>query len=173
MIELEENIKLLENLKNKLLEIKISMKIEDLKKDLDKLEKKSLEENFWQDTENSNKVFSKIKTLQKKINNYKNLESELKNLIEMNTLLEIEKDDDLLKELLFHSLKLKKDISNLEIQTLFSGKYDNSNAIISLHPGAGGTESQDWVQMLYRMYGRWANANGFLLKELDYLDGEE
>ncbi len=173
MIELEENIKLLENLKNKLLEIKISMKIEDLKKDLDKLEKKSLEENFWQDTENSNKVFSKIKTLQKKINNYKNLESELKNLIEMNTLLEIEKDDDLLKELLFHSLKLKKDISNLEIQTLFSGKYDNSNAIISLHPGAGGTESQDWVQMLYRMYGRWANANGFLLKELDYLDGDE
>ena len=59
------------------------------------------------------------------------------------------------------------------MQTLFSGKYDSNNAIITLHPGAGGTESQDWVQMLYRMYGKWTNSNGFTLKELDYLDGEE
>ncbi len=173
MLELEENLKLLEELKIKLEQIKSSIKIDSLKVELGELEKESLKENFWEDTENSNKIFAKIKTLQKKIYNYESLESELKNLIEMNTLLELENDEELLKELLSHSIKLEKDISNLEIQTLFSGKYDNNNAIITLHPGAGGTESQDWVQMLYRMYGRWANSNGFSLKELDYLDGDE
>lgn len=173
MLELEENLKLLEELKIKLEQIKSSIKIDSLKVELGELEKESLKENFWEDTENSNKIFAKIKTLQKKIYNYESLESELKNLIEMNNLLELENDEELLKELLSHSIKLEKDISNLEIQTLFSGKYDNNNAIITLHPGAGGTESQDWVQMLYRMYGRWANSSGFSLKELDYLDGDE
>ena len=61
----------------------------------------------------------------------------------------------------------------MEIASLFSGKYDKNNAILTLHPGAGGTESQDWVQMLYRMYTKWALANGFQVKELDYLEGEE
>ena len=69
--------------------------------------------------------------------------------------------------------KLEKDIEKLEINTLLSAKYDNNNAIITLHPGAGGTESCDWVQMLYRMYTRWASSNGYEVKELDYLDGEE
>ena len=70
-------------------------------------------------------------------------------------------------------LKLEKSIEKLEINTLLSGKYDINNAIITLHPGAGGTESQDWAQMLYRMYTRWALDNGYEVKELDYLDGEE
>ena len=115
----------------------------------------------------------KIKTLQKKINLFEAASTELENLIEMNTLLEQEIDEDLVKELLSNSKKIKLLLDNLEMQTLFSGKYDSNNAIITLHPGAGGTESQDWVQMLYRMYGKWTNSNGFTLKELDYLDGEE
>ena len=68
---------------------------------------------------------------------------------------------------------LEKDIEKLEITTLLSGKYDNNNTILTIHPGAGGTEAQDWAEMLYRMYTRWANANGYEVKELDYLEGEE
>ena len=173
MFELEENLRLLENLKEKLEQIKDSMKIEFLKKELMALEEESSKENFWNDQENSNKVFSKIKILQKKINSYDNLNSELNNLIEMNQLLELEADVELLKELLKNSNAMITKIDDLEIQTLFSGKYDYNNAIITLHPGAGGTESQDWAEMLYRMYSRWANANGFSIKELDYLDGDE
>lgn len=173
MLELEENLRFLNELKIRLEEIKDSMKIESLKLELKDLEKKSLEDNFWNDSKNSSMIFSKIKILQKKINLYENLKAELENLIEMNNLLQIELDEDLVKELLKNSQKIKEDFDKLEIQTLFSGKYDNNNAIITLHPGAGGTESQDWVQMLYRMYGKWATSNGFSIKELDYLDGDE
>lgn len=77
------------------------------------------------------------------------------------------------KDLIKATNKIEKEITNLEINTLLSGKYDINNAIITLHPGAGGTESQDWVQMLYRMYTRWAQDNGYAVKELDFLDGDE
>ncbi len=173
MFELEENLRLLESLKEKIEQIKDSMKIDNLKNDLQALEEESSKEGFWNNQENSNKVFSKIKILQRKINSYEDLNSELNNLIEMNRLLEVEPDTDLLKELLKNSNSIVERIDNLEIQTLFAGKYDSNNAIITLHPGAGGTESQDWAEMLYRMYSRWANANGFSIKELDYLDGDE
>ncbi len=173
MLELEENLKFLKELKIQLVEIKDSMKIESLKNELKLLEEKSLEENFWNNQENSSLVFSKIKTLQKKIKLYEDIASELENLIEMNELLNQDFDEQLMKELLNNSKTIKNNLESLEIQTLFSGKYDSNNAIITLHPGAGGTESQDWVQMLYRMYGKWANSNGFSLKELDYLDGDE
>lgn len=173
MLELEENLKFLKELKIQLVEIKDSMKIESLKNELKLLEEKSLEENFWNNQENSSLVFSKIKTLQKKIKLYEDIASELENLIEMNELLNQDFDEQLIKELLNNSKTIKNSLETLEIQTLFSGKYDSNNAIITLHPGAGGTESQDWVQMLYRMYGKWANSNGFSLKELDYLDGDE
>ena len=78
-----------------------------------------------------------------------------------------------IKKLTDELSKIEKEITNLEINTLLSGKYDINNAIITLHPGAGGTESQDWVQMLYRMYTRWAQDNGYAVKELDFLDGDE
>ncbi len=173
MLELEENLKFLNELKNKLEEIKDSMKIESLKFELNKLEKESLSENFWNNQENSTLVFSKIKKLQKKIGLYESLESELINLIEMNELLNLEPEEELIKELLLNSQKINEQCEKLEIETLLSGNYDFNNAIITMHPGAGGTESQDWVEMLYRMYGKWASSNDFSIKELDYLDGDE
>ena len=91
----------------------------------------------------------------------------------MNELLCLEEDNELIKELLKDTLKLQKELEDLELQTLLSGKYDKNNAILTLHPGAGGTESQDWAEMLYRMYSKWAASNGFSLKELDYLEGDE
>ena len=84
-----------------------------------------------------------------------------------------EENKELVKELLNDTKNLNTDIENLEIKTLLSGKYDANNAIVSMHPGAGGTESQDWVEMLYRMYTRWAEKHNFEVKELDYLEGDE
>lgn len=173
MIDLEENLRSLKELNNKLLDIKDSMKIESLAIELKKLEEKSTEDGFWNNKEDSTKVFSRIKILQKKITSYNELASELLNLIEMNELLVEEKDEQLLDELEKNSNLIRKKFEELEIQTLLSGKYDSNNAIVTMHPGAGGTESQDWVEMLYRMYGKWAISNGFSIKELDYLAGDE
>ena len=173
MIDLEENLRSLKELNNKLLDIKDSMKIESLAIELKKLEEKSTEDGFCNNKEDSTKVFSRIKILQKKITSYNELASELLNLIEMNELLVEEKDEQLLDELEKNSNLIRKKFEELEIQTLLSGKYDSNNAIVTMHPGAGGTESQDWVEMLYRMYGKWAISNGFSIKELDYLAGDE
>ena len=136
MLELEENLKFLNELKNKLEEIKDSMKIESLKFELNKLEKESLSENFWNNQENSTLVFSKIKKLQKKIGLYESLESELINLIEMNELLNLEPEEELIKELLLNSQKINEQCEKLEIETLLSGNYDFNNAIITMHPGS-------------------------------------
>ena len=141
--------------------------------EIKELEQKTMEDGFWNDTNTSSKVLQDIKSLKGKYNKFNKLSTELKNLEELNNLLLIEKDEELIDELIKNTNSLEKSIEKLEIETLFSGKYDNNNAIITLHPGAGGTESQDWVEMLYRMYSRWANANGFQIKELDYLAGEE
>ena len=84
-----------------------------------------------------------------------------------------ENDKNLVKDILNSTASIKEQLENLEIQTLLSGKYDINNAIVTIHPGAGGTESQDWAEMLYRMYTRWAIANGYTIQELDYLDGDE
>lgn len=144
-----------------------------LKTQLSTLEKKTLEPNFWADIKSSTKVSEQIKILKNKISKIKNLTNELKNLQELTELLKIEPDELLKKEIITNTKELQKNVEKLEIQTLLSGKYDLNNAIVTIHPGAGGTESQDWVEMLYRMYTKWAYKNNYEIKELDYLEGEE
>ena len=151
----------------------IHFDVANKEKELAELEKQTTQNEFWSDAENSSKVLKKITSLKNKVNNFKKVKSELDNLVDMNGLLQLEEDEALTKELLHNTFELKKEIDKLEITTLLSGKYDINNAIITIHPGTGGTEAQDWAEMLYRMYTRWANANGYEVKELDYLDGEE
>ena len=95
------------------------------------------------------------------------------NLIELNSLAIEENEEELFSEIVDSTREVERKIDKLELETLFKNKYDKNNAIITLHPGAGGTESQDWAQMLYRMYTRWAVSNGFSIKELDFLEGDE
>ena len=144
-----------------------------LEKELSELENQTTMQNFWEDTSNSSKVLKRITELKNKISSFKSTKKELDNLIEIKNLLSEEKDAELEKELEDGIKTLNSDIEKLEISTLLSGPYDINNAILTLHPGAGGTESQDWVEMLYRMYTRWANDNGYKIEELDYLAGEE
>lgn len=151
----------------------IHFDVENKEKELKELESKITENDFWNDTDNSSKVLKQINSLKSKVEGFKKLNNELNNLLEMSDLLQVEEDEELAKELLKSTDTLEKNIEKLEITTLLSGKYDNNNAILTIHPGAGGTEAQDWAEMLYRMYTRWANANGYEVKELDYLEGDE
>ena len=149
----------------------IHFDIPKLEKELSSLEKQTTENGFWDNQKESNKVLSKIKNIKSKTAKYKELETEFANILELIELVETEYDEELANEII--SNNLEKELEKFELQTLLSGKYDNNNAILTLHPGAGGTESQDWAKMLYRMYTRWATKNGFQVKELDYLDGDE
>ena len=140
---------------------------------LKELEAKTLEEGFWNDTKKSGIILQKIKTIKNKVDKFNKISNELKNLLEMSEILMQENDESLVKDIITNTKDIQKQIEDLEISTLLSGKYDINNAIITIHPGAGGTESQDWAEMLYRMYCRWANSNGYTIQELDYLDGDE
>ena len=147
--------------------------ITKLSKNIKELEDETVKEGFWNDNQNSSKILGKLKQYKSKYNNYINIEKELTNLDELSELVQMEFDEEIANDIIKSIKKLQKQIEKLELETLLNGKYDNNNAIITLHPGAGGTESQDWVEMLYRMYARWANQNGYKLKELDYLEGDE
>ena len=151
----------------------IHFDITNLENELNTLEKQTTENNFWEDSKNSSKVLKRITEIKNKIEQYKKVDNELQNLKDLTELLKQENDEDLEKDLEKGISILNSSVEKLEISTLLSGKYDSNNAIITLHPGAGGTEAQDWVEMLYRMYSKWANSNGFTIEELDYLPGDE
>ena len=136
------------------------------------LELKTQEADFWSDTENSTKVLQEIKVLKNKVNSFKSLDTliqDTKALIELGI---EEKEESIIQEVKPSIKQITKSLEKLEIANLLSGKHDASNAIITIHPGAGGTESQDWAEMLYRMYSMWADKNGYKLEELDYLEGD-
>ena len=173
MLDLDNNLRELNSLNEKLDKLKETINLKSLQNELEQLKKESMSENFWQDSKKSSVVYSKIKTIENKIKNNENISNNIEELKELNILLSEEKDESLEKELEKSTIELEKKLEKLQVDTLFSGKYDGNNAILTLHPGAGGTESQDWAEMLYRMYTRWANSNGFNVKELDYLEGEE
>ncbi len=174
MIDISENKIELQHIHERINSLGKSLgNLDILEEKLKELENKTLEEGFWSDKKVSNSILSELKKIRYKVTNYKEFCSEIVNLEEINEFLSIDNDDELSVELLKNTKKLEKSIKDFEITILLSGKYDSNNAIITLHPGAGGTEAQDWVQMLYRMYCRWANSKGFSVKELDYLEGDE
>ena len=144
------------------------------KEELKKLEEQTQQESFWQqDTLSSSKILVKIKELKHKIDGFELAQKEADNLIELTELANLEVDEEVAKDILKSTKNLEEDVEKIQLETLLSGKYDRNNAILTLHPGAGGTESQDWAEMLYRMYTRWATKKGYEVKELDYLEGDE
>ena len=151
----------------------IHFDISNLEAELSNLERKTTEPNFWDDSKKSSIVLEKIKRIKSKVLNYKNLEDEVQNVIEISELLKVEYDENLAIEMLKDIKKMEKEVEKFEIETLLSGKYDKNNAILTIHPGAGGTEAMDWAEMLYGMYTRWANKVGYKVEELDYLEGDE
>ena len=146
--------------------------IDKKKKQVEELEEQTKANEFWSDMEKSAKVLQEIKLLKDKIDGIE----KTKSLIEdTNVLIELgneANDESVISEVKQNVKTISKDIDKMEIENLLSGKHDRDNAIITIHPGAGGTESQDWAEMLYRMYSMWCEKNGYKLEELDYLEGD-
>ncbi len=140
--------------------------------ELKELENETLKEGFWTN-EKKDEILNKIKIKKRICTKYEELSNDVNNIDELSELVMQEFDEDIKKEVLRTTQKLSNEIEKLELETLLSGKFDKNNAILTIHPGAGGTESQDWAEMLYRMYTRWAEKNEYQVKEIDYLEGEE
>ena len=151
----------------------IHFDLSKIKEELKQLENETVKDGFWNNSKNSSIVLQQLKSLKGKFNKFNNIKSETDNLLELNDLLLIDLDEEMASMLIKSTNLLLRNLDKFEVETLLSGKFDKNNAIITLHPGAGGTESQDWAEMLYRMYSRWANKNGYTVKELDYLEGDE
>ena len=141
--------------------------------ELEGLRKKMEVPGFWDDVENANKVNRQIRPLEITINKSKELNSKLEDFETLLMLAEEEDDDSLDEEIETTSKELNKEISDYRLSALLNGEYDKNNAILTLHSGAGGTESQDWTSMLYRMYTRWAERRKFGVKVLDLQEGDE
>ncbi len=150
----------------------IHFDIEKLLNKLSELEQQTTNQTFWNDSKNSSIVLQEIKSLKERTNKFKEYTQQIKNLLELNDFLISEYDEELANDLHKNVKNIEKCIEKFEVETLLNEKFDKNNAIITLHPGAGGTESQDWAEMLYRMYSRWAARNGYVVKELDYLEGD-
>lgn len=153
--------------------LKDALKVEEIENEILKLENETTKDGFWNDMERSSSVMQKIKNLKRSLRDY----IELKDIME-ETEVAIELYDEIpekdTQDLIDNNLiKIKEQIEHLNMITLLSEQYDKNNAIITIHPGAGGTESQDWAEMLYRMYTKWAAKNDLEMEVLDFQEGEE
>lgn len=150
----------------------IHFDIDGKKNKIVELEEKTKDNYFWQDTEKSTKVLQEIKTLKNSVTKFEDIYNILSDTMVLIELGNEANDESVVPEVKGNVKKLSKKIDNLEVESLLSGKHDKDNAIITIHPGAGGTEAQDWAEMLYRMYSMWAEKNDYKLEELDYLEGD-
>ena len=132
-----------------------------------------LEPGFWDDQQGAQVVINEGNGLKAIVNEYKELVDTHENLDMTLELLREEPDEELQEELGNELAEFQQKVADFELQLLLSGPYDQNNAILELHPGAGGTESQDWGSMLLRMYTRWAEKRGFKVETVDYLPGDE
>ena len=147
--------------------------VASLKEKIDELENETTKTEFWNDTDKAQEVLSTLKELKTKFGNYMTLKSNLDDMETMIELMEVEKEESLKDELNTMYDKFNLLLDHVTIDTLLSDKYDKSNAIVTLHSGAGGTEACDWVLMLYRMYSRWCEKNNFAVEIIDELAGDE
>jgi len=132
-----------------------------------------MQSDFYNDMDAASKIMQQIKGLKDKVARFDTLKSEWEDISTLVQLALEENDESVLSEVKDGYNKLTCDLENMRLETLLTGTYDKNNAIITLHSGAGGTEAQDWCEMLFRMYSRWAERRGFKVTTLDFLDGEE
>uniref|UniRef100_UPI0040261D51 peptide chain release factor 2 n=1 Tax=Candidatus Scatomorpha intestinigallinarum TaxID=2840923 RepID=UPI0040261D51 len=173
MLEFEEYKVKLNNIRPTLDGLGSALKLDDAKREIAELEAESAKEGFWNDLDRSQKVQKRMKQLQQKCEKYEKLQSTWEDLMTICEMALEENDDSMLGELETDYAKLESELEAMRLSTLLSGEYDANNVILSIHPGAGGTEAQDWAQMLYRMYTRWAERHGFTYTLMDWQDGEE
>ena len=173
MIEFDAYKTKLNALRPKLDTVRDALKLDAAREEIAQLEAETGKDGFWNDVQNAQKVQQQIKRLQHKCENYDQLNRSWEDLLTLCDMALEENDDSMLPELEEEYARFESKLESVHLSTLLSGEYDANNAILTLHPGAGGTEAMDWAGMLYRMYTRWAERHGYTYKLLDWLDGEE
>jgi len=153
--------------------IKNIVKPDELQTRLEEIEKMQEEQDFWNDVTNAGKISQEKTKTERILATYNNANEAVVEAAEYFNLAKSEKDEETLEMLFEDAESLKESTNALEVQMMLSGEHDGNNAIVSIHPGAGGTESQDWASMLYRMYLRWAERRGLKVEVLDYQPAEE
>ncbi len=154
-------------------ELKNQLRIDEAKEKCQELERETLVQDFWNDADRSSQKLREIKQLKDKYESYEALVSKLEDTFTLCEMAIEAGDEDSVEEVVSETEFIEAEAERKRIEVLLSGPYDKNNAIVSFHPGAGGTEAQDWCQMLYRMYTRWGEKHGFNVKLLDWLDGDE
>ena len=150
-----------------------SLNLEGMRNELERLHAMQEAPGFWDDPEKSQKIVVKTRQTESKIEHYEKMLSNWDDLMTICEMAEEEDDDSMLEELKTGFAALTEDMETCRLETLLTGHYDKNNAMMSFQAGAGGTEAQDWCQMLYRMYTRWAERHGFTYKIMDYQEGDE
>lgn len=173
MLQFEELTLQLEDLWPDIEDLAQAIGLQQMKKELEELTMRSAAEGFWDDMEAAQKVTQRAAHIRDRIAAYEELVAQYQDTLTLIELANEEGDLSLLDECADGVEKVKTSMEKQRLSTLLTGEYDSSNAILTFHAGAGGTEAQDWAAMLYRMYTRWAERHGFTYKILDYLDGDE
>ena len=173
LIEYDAYKQKLRDLKPELDELSAALDIDAARQEAARLEDETAQDGFWNDLERSQKVQQRLKQLQNKIARQEKLISSWEDLTALCEMGQEADDAEILEELKAEFAALEDRTAETRMATLLSGEYDGCNAILQFHAGAGGTEAQDWAQMLYRMYTRWAERHGFTYSVLDYQDGDE
>ncbi len=150
-----------------------ALDIETARQEAARLEDETAQDGFWNDLERSQKVQMRLKQLQNKVARQEKLISSWEDLTTLCEMGQEEDDPEILAELKEEFAALEEHVEETRLTTLLTGEYDSNNAILTIHPGAGGTEAQDWAQMLFRMYTRWAERHEFKCTTLNYEDGDE
>ena len=172
MVEFEElRLRLLDSEKP-IENLKEALAIDSLKAEVEVMEKESAAQDFWDDMENSQKVMKKIGSLKAKVTGYESLKSDYEDALVMIELADEEGDLSLLDDCTASVKDIETRVEDMTLSTLLSGEFDGKNALLTFHAGAGGTEAQDWAEMLFRMYNRWGERHGYKVSTLDYLDGD-
>ncbi|MBQ7377948.1 MAG: peptide chain release factor 2 [Clostridia bacterium] len=173
IIALEEAKHKLIAMRTTLSELGDSLRIPAQREKLAELEAQTFAPDFWNDQENSSKILQRVKQMQDTISSYEMLCVKLEDALTLAEMAIEENDEDSLEEVESELAFIEEQAEKKRIEVLLCGQYDKNNAILSFHPGAGGTEAQDWAMMLYRLYTRWGEKHGYTVKLLDWLDGEE
>ena len=173
MLQIDEQKQALRAAEPDLKDLGSALGIENVKKEIAELESQAADPNFWNDTENSQKVLKRTGTLKATLGSYQQLVSLFEDTQTMLEMAEEDDDESMLPDIENMLRELNAKMEEQRLATLLSGEYDSKNAILTFHAGAGGTEAQDWVEMLYRMYSRWGERHEFKVSVLDYLEGEE
>ena len=173
MLQFEEQKQRLSEYRDGMKELRDALNYDVTVDTIKGLEEQAAKEGFWDDLENSQKVLKETSRLKDIISKYDTLNNDFNDLFDLIAMADEEEDLSLLEDVVSGVDTFIKTFEEMRLTTLLSGEYDKNNAILTFHAGAGGTEAQDWVQMLYRMYQHWAERHGFKCKTLDFLDGEE